>query len=64
MRGSPAEAGGWRPGDLICSIDGQAIGTDYQGSALAGWTVDTPGRNVRIGLCNGEARHLTLRQFY
>lgn len=64
MRGSPAEAGGWRDGDLICSIDGSTIDAAYTESGIAAWSVDLPGRSVSLGLCNGAVRQLTLRQFY
>ncbi len=64
MRGSPAESGGWRSGDMICTIDGTGIGGDYENSGIAGWSVDAPGRSVWLGLCDGGVRQLTLRQFY
>jgi hypothetical protein len=64
MRGSPAEAGGWRAGDAICSVDAEAIGAGYDQSKLANWSIGTPGRTVTLGLCDGTARMLTLREFY
>jgi hypothetical protein len=64
MRGSPAEATGWRGGELICTIDRQPIGPDYDVSPLAAWSVGVPGRTVSLGLCNGTTRTLTLQQFY
>ena len=64
MRGGPAAGAGWRAGDLICRIDGQPIGTDYPTSALAKWSIGAPGTVVRLGLCDGTVRALTLRSFY
>ncbi|MGP7794637.1 PDZ domain-containing protein [Sphingomonas sp. CLY1604] len=64
MRGGPAAAAGWRPGDLICRIDGQPIGADYPTSALAKWSIGAPGTVVRLGLCDGSTRPLTLARFY
>lgn len=64
MRGSPAEASGWRPGEMICSIDGAPIPADYNGSAISSWSVGKPGRTVLLGGCDGVARQLTLSQFY
>lgn len=64
MRGSPAEASGWRPGELICSIDGAPIPLDYNGSAISSWSVGKPGRTLSLGGCDGIARQLTLSRFY
>ena len=64
MRGGPAAAAGWQPGDTICRVDGQPITADYPTSALAKWSIGAPGTVVRLGLCDGTVRALTLRQFY
>jgi hypothetical protein len=64
MRGSPAEAGGWREGDAICSVDGAAVPADYTTSRMAAWSVAPPGTSVRLGLCDGTTRVLTTRRFY
>lgn len=64
MRGSPAETGGWRDGDTICSINGAAIRADYASSAMARWSVAIPGTAVTLGMCDGSARRLTTRAFY
>jgi len=64
MRGGPAEQAGWRIGETICRIDGQPIPRDYATSALATWSAGMPGRTVRLGLCDGSERTLTLRHFY
>ena len=60
MRGGPGEAGGWRVGDQICSVDGVTI----DGTAALRWPVGAPGRKLQLGLCGGGTRALTLRQFY
>jgi hypothetical protein len=64
MRGSPAEAAGWREGDTICAIDGQPVGPGYATSALATWSVGEPGRRVALTDCERRVRVLTLRRFY
>ena len=64
MRGSPAEAAGWRDGDTICSVNGTPIPADYAGNRLAGWSVAPPGTVVTLGMCDGSARSLTTRAFY
>jgi predicted aspartyl protease len=64
MRGGPAAAAGWRAGDMICRIDGQPIAADYPTSALAKWAIGAPGTVVRLGLCDGSERALTLARFY
>jgi predicted aspartyl protease len=64
MRGGPAAAAGWQPGETICRINGQPITADYPTSALAKWAIGAPGTAVRLDLCDGTVRTLTLRQFY
>ncbi|SEK85802.1 Aspartyl protease [Sphingomonas palmae] len=64
MRGGPAAAAGWRDGDLICRVDGQAITPAYATSPLARWTAGAPGRIVALTLCDGTQRRLTLANFY
>jgi hypothetical protein len=60
MRGSPAEQGGWREGDAICASDGAPVA----GDRLPDWSAGTPGRRVRLTLCDGSERVLELRRFY
>jgi len=60
MRGGPADAGGWQAGDQICSVDGVPVTRD----APLRWPVDMPGRTIRLALCDGTSRTLTLRAFY
>ena len=64
MRGSPAAAGSWKTGDEICSIDGTSIAASYVSDPIALWSVAAPGRIVRLGICNGAVRSLTLSNFY
>ncbi len=64
MRGGPAATSGWKDGDLICSIDGVPIPADYATSPIASWSAGAPGRVVRLGLCDGTNRALTLARFY
>jgi predicted aspartyl protease len=58
MRGSPAAQAGLRDGDAICAADGAAT------EGPVGWTAGTPGRTVRLELCDGRTRTITLRRFY
>lgn len=64
MRGGPAQAAGWKEGDMICAVDGQTIPADYPTSPLASWSAGTPGRTVTLRMCDGSERKLTLRDFY
>ncbi|WP_066657891.1 MULTISPECIES: aspartyl protease family protein [unclassified Sphingomonas] len=59
MRDSPAAAAGWRAGTLICAVDGAPIA-----AAARNWTIGAPGRRVRLTLCDGSDRTLTLASFY
>lgn len=63
MRGSPAAAGGWQPGDQICAADGVPVSEDVKDGAVE-WTIGAPGRIVRLKLCDGTERSLTLADFY
>jgi predicted aspartyl protease len=64
MRGSPAAAGGWRPGEEICGIDGTSVSAGYRTDPIAMWPAGNPGRVVRLRLCGGTTRALTLANFY
>lgn len=64
MRDGPAQAAGWKEGDMICAVDGQTIPADYPTSPLASWSAGTPGRTVALRMCDGSERELTLRYFY
>ena len=64
MRGGPAAGGGWKSGDEICSVDGTAVTASYWSDPIAMWQIAAPGRVVRLGLCGGPVRALTLKSFY
>ena len=64
MRGSPAAESGWKAGERICAADGVLVAEDVAGDGLVDWGVGAPGRTVRLTLCNGAERRLTLRRFY
>ena len=51
-----------RVGLHVPRADGQPIGADYPTSALAKWSIGTPGTIVRLGLCDGTVRSLTLKR--
>ncbi len=59
MRGSPAAEAGFRDRDRICAADGAPVE-----KAPASWTAGAPGRTVRLTMCDGSERSLTLRLFY
>ena len=63
MRGSPAARSGWANDELICSIEGKVV-RDGGDGANTGWFAADPGRTIRIGMCDGTARQLTLKRFY
>ncbi|MCG7349556.1 aspartyl protease family protein [Sphingomonas sp. ACRSK] len=64
MRGSPAAKAGWRQGEQICQVDGAPIRETAPSPADLAWAADTPGRKLRLGLCDGTDRTLTLAKFY
>ncbi|MES2336851.1 MAG: aspartyl protease family protein [Pseudomonadota bacterium] len=64
MKNSPAATAGWTAGERICTIDGAKLTPEYRSSRLGMWPADTPGRVVRLGLCDGGDRSLTLARFY
>ncbi len=59
MRGSPAAESGWRAGTEICAVDGTPAADGPRD-----WATGTPGRRVRLTLCDGVERTLTLARFY
>jgi hypothetical protein len=63
MRNSPAAAGGWKAGEQVCSADGIPVPEDAKDGAIE-WTIGAPGRTVRLKLCDGTERSLTLADFY
>lgn len=64
MRGGPAAAAGWKAGEEICAVNGEAITPAFPRSANARWSADSPGKTVTLGMCGGAVRMLTLAAFY
>ena len=64
MRSSPAQAAGWKVDERICRVDDQPIPPDYVRRPIATWMAGAPGRVVKLGLCDGGDRTLTLRAVY
>lgn len=64
MAGGPAAKAGWKADDLICQVDGQAVALTANGGVDVRWGTDAPGRVVRLTMCDGAARTLTLARFY
>jgi predicted aspartyl protease len=62
--GSPAEAAGWRVGDLIAAIDGRPIGPDYIAGSLSRWNTAPAGQVVALLMADGTRRLLTLADYY
>ena len=48
----------------IGSIDGTAITANYASDPISSWSIDRPGRVVKLGICGGDTRLLTLERFY
>ncbi len=63
-KGSPAEAGGWREGEIIVAIDGTDVGADYWTSGLWRWVSGPPGATIELTLQDGTRRTLTLAEYY
>lgn len=64
MANSPAAKARWQADELICQVDGQPVALTPDGGVDVRWGSDTPGRTVRLTLCDGPTRALTLAQFY
>lgn len=62
--GSPAEGDGWREGDVITAINGEAIEATYPGSSLSRWRLWPPGTVVILGMASGPDRTLVLEDYY
>ncbi|MBR0553401.1 aspartyl protease family protein [Stakelama marina] len=63
MKNSPAAHDGWQDGDTICRVDGSPIAGNGL-SADTSWSAGPPGEVVKLGMCDGTKRALTLAQFY
>jgi hypothetical protein len=64
MAGGPAAKAGWKADELICAVDGQPVTLTPEGGVDVRWGADRPGRVVRLTLCDGPERTLTLASFY
>ena len=64
MRGSPAEAAGWKQGERICDADGVPVREDVEADGKVDWSVGAPGRIVRLRDCDGREKPIALRVFY
>lgn len=64
MAGSPAETAGLRPGDRICTIDGEKVSSAWESTPKNDWMTGPKGKTVVLGRCGGETLRLTLRRFY
>lgn len=62
--GSPAAAAGWKVGEAIAAIDGQAIGPTYGASAAWGFSYRPQGATVSFTMADGTRRRLTLRDYF
>jgi predicted aspartyl protease len=64
MAGGPAAKAGWKANELICTVDGMPVALTPDGGVDVRWGTDAPGRVVRLALCDGAERSLTLARFY
>ena len=64
MRGSPAAQAGLKDGARICAVDHAAVDAGWAGDDRARWSTGAVGRQVRLTLCSGEDKMLTLQDFY
>ncbi|MBW4331320.1 aspartyl protease family protein [Stakelama sp. CBK3Z-3] len=64
MANSPAAKAGWRDGDTICRVDGMPVAAGASGNVDTNWAAGPPGEVVKLGMCDGSRRLLTLARFY
>lgn len=62
-KGSPAEAQGWKVGEIIIAIDAAPIGADYWNGAYR-WNLSAPGTVLALRTQDGRLRKLTCRDYY
>ena len=63
-KGSPAETAGWKDGDVITAIDGQAIGPQFASSQLSLWAWRPVGTVVTLTMADGSTRKLALADYF
>ena len=56
--GGPAQAGGWRVGEIVATVDGRPAG------GASDWRAGPVGRTVTLGLPDGRVRRLTLADYF
>lgn len=61
---SPAAKGGWREGEEIVAINGRAVRQVYADERTRSWRTQPPGSRVTLTLSTGEARRVTLTDYY
>lgn len=64
MAHSPAEVAGLKPGDRICTVDGQKVSAAWAGTPKNDWMIGPEGKTVMLGRCDGGEVQVTLRRFY
>jgi len=64
MRGSPAEEAGLKPGDRICSIDGEVVTAAWRTPPRSLWGRGPAGTRRTLTLCDGRTVAFVLREFY
>ena len=62
--GSPAAQAGWRPGEEIVAVNDHPIAPDFYATPEANWASGPAGTTVKLTLATGEARTLTLADYY
>ena len=64
MAGGPAAKAGWKANELICTVDSKPVSLTPDGGVDVRWGTGAPGRVVKLALCDGTERSLTLASFY
>ena len=62
--GSPADAAGWKAGDMIVAVDGKPTSTAAAPGPMARWGADAAGRTMALTMADGSVRRLTLKDYY
>ncbi len=62
--GSPAAQAGWKAGERIVEVDGQAINGESYSKKDEGWSMAPAGKVVHLKLATGEKRKLKLADYY
>ncbi|MGZ3375792.1 MAG: aspartyl protease family protein, partial [Phenylobacterium sp.] len=62
--GGPADLAGWKAGDRIVAIDGEAIGPRFYAGPHANWPSGPNGASVQLTLADGTRRRLVLKDYF